>query len=117
MLDLRGTDVNGKEAEELLSGYNIICNKNMIPGDSKPSESSAIRIGTPAITTRGFDKDMCFDLGRLIARIILNAKRQVCDTAIDFEAEYIRNTVKKMLEKVGPFYKNKITLQNDNIIA
>lgn len=107
LVDISKTGIYGKEAEDRLTSYGIICNKNMMPGDSKPSESSAIRIGTPAITTRGFDEDMCFELGRLIARILLRGKQKVEDGVIDLESESIRSTVKKMLEKVGPFYKVK----------
>lgn len=107
LVDLKEAPVNGKEAEDLLHSYNIICNKNMMPGDSKPSESSAIRIGTPAITTRGFDESMCFELGHLIARILLRGKQVEQNGVVDFEDESIRSTVKKMLEKVGPFYKVK----------
>ena len=107
LIDLRNSGINGKQAEDLLTSYHIICNKNMMPGDSKPSESSAIRIGTPAITTRGFDESMSFELGRIIARILLRGKQEVKEGLVDFEAESIRSTVKKMLDKVGPFYKTK----------
>lgn len=107
LIDLRNSGINGKQAEDLLTSYHIICNKNMMPGDSKPSESSAIRIGTPAITTRGFDEGMSFQLGRLIARILLRGKQVEQNDVVDFEDESIRSTVKKMLEKVGPFYKAK----------
>lgn len=121
LVDLKNAPVNGKEAEDLLNSYHIICNKNMMPGDSKPSESSAIRIGTPAITTRGFNEDMCFELGRIIARILLRGEQKVEEGLVDFEAESIRSTVKKMLNKVGPFYKQKYVMPKndgpDNILA
>ena len=107
LIDLKNSGINGKQAEDLLTSYHIICNKNMMPGDSKPSESSAIRIGTPAITTRGFDEGMSFQLGRLIARILLRGKQVEQNGVVDFEDESIRSTVKKMLDKVGPFYKVK----------
>ena len=121
LVDLRNSGINGKQAEDLLTSYHIICNKNMMPGDTKPSESSAIRIGTPAITTRGFDESMCFELGQLIARILLRGKQNFENGVIDFESESIHSTVKKMLNKVGPFYKQKydLSINNgpDNIIA
>ena len=107
LVDISKTGIYGKEAEDRLTSYGIICNKNMMLGDSKPSESSAIRIGTSAITTRGFDESMCFELGRLIARILLRGKRIEQTDVVDFESESIRSTVKKMLDKVGPFYKVK----------
>lgn len=114
LIDISKTGMYGKEAEDRLTSYGIICNKNMIKYDEKPSECTGIRIGTPAITTRGFDEDMCFELGRLIARILLRGKQKVEDGVIDLESESIRSTVKKMLEKVGPFYKVK---KNRKIIA
>ena len=55
LLDLQKKEVNGKEAEELLGTVNITVNKNSIPNDPEsPFITSGIRIGTPAITTRGF---------------------------------------------------------------
>ena len=105
LINLRDTGINGKQAEDLLTSYDIICNKNMMIGDSKPSESSAIRVGTAAITTRGFDENMCYELGRIMARILLRKKNVVENGVVDFEEQSIRPRLKKMLEKVGPFYK------------
>lgn len=121
LLDMKGIGLTGKHAESLLESYNIICNKNMISGDLKPADCTGIRIGTPAITTRGFDEDMCFELGRIIARILLRGEQKVEEGLVDFEAESIHSTVKKMLDKVGPFYKQKYIMPKndgpDNILA
>lgn len=121
LLDMKGIGLTGKQAESLLESYNIICNKNMISGDLKPADCTGIRIGTPAITTRGFDESMCFELGQLIARILLRGKQEVPEGIIDLENESIHSTIKKMLNKVGPFYKQKydLSINNgpDNIIA
>ena len=114
LLDMKGLGLSGKEAEDLLREYNIICNKNMINGDLKPADCTGIRIGTPAITTRGFDESMCFELGRLIARILLHGKQKPENGVVDFESESIRSTVKKMLDKVGPFYGPRKRLLQDN---
>ena len=55
VVDLTNKGVSGKQAEEILEEINITCNKNTIPFDSKsPFVTSGIRLGTPAITTRGF---------------------------------------------------------------
>ena len=55
LMDLRDKDITGKEAEELLGTINITVNKNSIPNDPEsPFVTSGVRIGTPAITTRGF---------------------------------------------------------------
>lgn len=54
-LDLRSQNITGKEAEEILGSIGITCNRNTIPNDpQKPFITSGIRIGSPAITTRGF---------------------------------------------------------------
>ena len=114
LLDMKGLGLTGKEAESLLESYKIVCNKNMISGDLKPSDCTGIRIGTPAITARGFDESMCFELGQLIARILLRGKQDLPDGVVDLESESIRSTVKKMLEKVGPFYKKPTQIQDNN---
>src|SRR5690606_33437890 len=60
LIDLRNKNISGKEAEEALGKADITVNKNMVPFDDKsPFVTSGIRIGTPAVTTRGLlDKDM-----------------------------------------------------------
>lgn len=58
IVDLTPVGVSGKEAETLLHSVNITCNKNTIPNDPlPPMKASGIRIGTPAMTTRGFKED------------------------------------------------------------
>lgn len=55
LIDFSGTDLTGKQAEVILGQANITLNKNSVPGDQRsPFVTSGIRIGTPAITTRGF---------------------------------------------------------------
>ncbi len=62
LVDLRSKNITGKACEKLLDAANITCNKNAIPNDpEKPFVTSGIRLGTPAVTTRGFkenDMDM-----------------------------------------------------------
>ncbi|EOA3416227.1 serine hydroxymethyltransferase [Enterococcus hirae] len=58
LIDVRGLELNGKEAESILDSVNITVNKNSIPFETlSPFKTSGIRIGTPAITTRGFKED------------------------------------------------------------
>ena len=60
LVDLRSVDANltGKDAEKWLEDAGIVTNKNMIPFDErKPVETSGLRIGTPALTTRGMKAD------------------------------------------------------------
>ncbi len=58
LVDLRGTDITGKEAEKLLDSVHITCNKNAVPNDPRSTfVTSGIRLGTPAVTTRGMNED------------------------------------------------------------
>ena len=58
LVDLRSKGVTGKEAEKLLDTVNITCNKNTIPNDPEsPMVTSGIRLGTPAVTTRGMNEE------------------------------------------------------------
>ena len=111
LLNIKKLGIYGKEAEDRLTSYGIICNKNMIDGDLKPAECTGLRFGTAAITTRGFDNDMCYELGRIITQILtmhLHPRQE--DGTIDFEDKAIRKKLKDMMDKVGPFYKeNPIT--------
>ena len=71
LLDLTNKDVTGKEAEELLGKLNITVNKNSIPNDPQsPFVTSGIRIGTPAITTRGFKGNEANKVANLICDAI-----------------------------------------------
>jgi glycine hydroxymethyltransferase len=67
LVDLRSTNWNGKEAEERLHEVKVTVNRNTIPFDERPPmQSSGIRIGTPAVTMRGFDEDDCREVGDII---------------------------------------------------
>ena len=116
LLDLRDVGISGKEAEDRLTQYKIITNKNMIKDDKKPSECTGLRIGTAAITTRGFTEDMCYELGRLITDILTydtNIDDTVTDV-IDFDTERFTRKVQELLDKVGPFYTTKSNVNSDN---
>ena len=71
LVDLRAKKITGKAAEAVLSRAHITCNKNAIPNDpEKPFVTSGIRLGSPAITTRGFTEIECEQLAHLIADIL-----------------------------------------------
>ena len=71
LVDLRPKKITGKEAEAALGRAQITVNKNAIPNDpEKPAVTSGIRLGSPAITTRGFTEIECEELGHLIADIL-----------------------------------------------
>ena len=71
LVDLRAKRITGKDAEAALSKAHITVNKNAIPNDpEKPFVTSGIRIGSPAITTRGFSELEAEELGHLIADVL-----------------------------------------------
>ena len=75
LIDLRNKNITGKEAENALVRAEITVNKNMVPFDNKsPFITSGIRIGTPAITTRGLLEEDMETIVELIDRVIMNYK-------------------------------------------
>lgn len=77
LIDLRNKNISGKQAEEALGKADITVNKNMVPFDDKsPFVTSGIRIGTPAITTRGLKEDDMLVIVDLIDQVILNHENE-----------------------------------------
>ncbi len=73
LVDLRPKNLTGKEAEAILGAAHITCNKNGIPNDpQKPMVTSGIRLGSPAMTTRGFKEEQAVIVGNLIADVLDN---------------------------------------------
>ena len=73
LVDLRAKKITGKDAESLLGSAHITCNKNAIPNDpEKPFVTSGIRLGSPAMTTRGFKEAEATKVGNLIADVLEN---------------------------------------------
>ena len=71
LLDLRAKQITGKDAEAALGRAHITVNKNAIPNDpEKPFVTSGIRIGAPAMTTRGFGETEARQLANLIADVL-----------------------------------------------
>ncbi len=71
LVDLRAMRITGKEAERVLGEAHITCNKNAIPNDpEKPMITSGIRLGTPAMTTRGFREEQIRLIGNLVADVL-----------------------------------------------
>ncbi len=78
LLDLVDLDLSGAELETLLGEANITVNKNMVPRDKrKPSQTSGVRIGTPALTTRGMVEKDFARIAKGIADIIRNKEQAV----------------------------------------
>ena len=71
LVDLRSKGINGKVAEAVLGEAHMTCNKNAIPNDpEKPFVTSGIRLGTPAMTTRGFKEAQAEQVGHFIADVL-----------------------------------------------
>jgi len=71
LIDLIKSDITGKAGEEALGRANITVNKNTVPGEPRsPFVTSGLRIGTPAVTTRGFRPDDCTELAGLICDVL-----------------------------------------------
>ena len=78
LVDLRSKNITGKDLEKVLGSVNITVNKNSVPNDTaSPFITSGIRIGTPAITTRGFGKKEVVQVANWIADIIENIDDQL----------------------------------------
>ena len=96
LVDLRGKypELTGKVAESALVSAGITCNKNMVPFDSRSAfQTSGIRLGTPAITTRGAKEDLMVLIAELIEEVlnapenenvIANVRNKVKDTMKDY---------------------------------
>jgi len=73
LVDLSGTGVTGKEAEEALGMVGIVVNRNGVPFDSySPNITSGIRLGTPAVTSRGFGREEMRQIASLIVEVVTN---------------------------------------------
>jgi glycine hydroxymethyltransferase len=102
LVDLRQSELTGKVAQETLDKARITVNKNGVPFDTRsPFVTSGIRIGTPAVTTRGMKEDEM----RLIAGFIRNALDQVGDeAALKAIGEQVGELCKKF-----PVYPNRLS--------
>ena len=90
LIDLRSKNINGKQAENALVLADITVNKNMVPFDTQsPFITSGMRVGTPAITTRGIKEDKITYIVDLIDEVIMN-----------FEDEDVINSVKKKVNNL-----------------
>ena len=96
LLDLRSLHITGKELEHRLDEVYITANKNAIPNDpEKPFVTSGIRVGTPAVTTRGLDEA---DMEKIAEYIYL------CATDFEGKADYIREGVNDICAR-HPLYR------------
>lgn len=100
LVDLRAKGVTGKLAEEVLEKAGITCNKNAIPNDpEKPFVTSGVRLGTPAITTRGMKESEARQIARMIVKVLENVND-------DAKIAEVKEEVLKLTKKF-PLYKDK----------
>lgn len=98
LMEVTGFGLNGKEAEHLLDSVNITVNKNSIPFETlSPFKTSGIRIGTPAITSRGFKEGDAAKVAELIVKVLSNKD----DTDV---LAQVKQEVKNLTDKY-PIYK------------
>ena len=98
LVDLRPKNLTGKEAENLLGAAHMTCNKNGIPNDpQKPMVTSGIRLGTPAMTTRGFREEQARQTAHLIADILDKPHDEAVSAAVRAQVA--------MLTKDFPVYR------------
>ena len=85
LVDLRNKNITGKDLEKVLGSINITVNKNSVPNDpASPFVTSGIRIGTPAVTTRGFKE-----------KEIIQVSNWICEIINNFDDEKLQNNIKK----------------------
>jgi glycine hydroxymethyltransferase len=100
LVDLRGksTDLIGADAEKWLELAGLICNKNGVPQDPRPpKQTSGIRLGTPATTTRGLKEEQMHAIAGFIDRVLTAGLRG--PEALATEAAKVREEVRALCEK------------------
>ena len=94
LVDLRNKDITGKDLEKALGDVNITVNKNAVPNDTRsPFVTSGVRLGTPAVTTRGFKTEEIKLLSNWICDVIENidnesVKSEIKNKVIELTREY-----------------------------
>ncbi|MGB9681537.1 MAG: serine hydroxymethyltransferase [bacterium] len=97
LVDVRPLGLTGKEAEKMLEEIGITVNKNAIPFDPQPPTiTSGIRIGTPAVTTRGMKEPQMREIGEIISKCLKKEETQ----------ESLKNRVKELCKAYPLFYKD-----------
>ncbi|GIW03566.1 MAG: serine hydroxymethyltransferase [Thermomicrobiales bacterium] len=86
LVDVGAIGLSGKQAEKALEAVGITVNKNTIPGDTRPpTQGSGIRLGTPAVTTRGFGPDEMRQIARMIAAVLAEPDDEVVRARVSDE--------------------------------
>ncbi|PIT90678.1 MAG: serine hydroxymethyltransferase [Candidatus Komeilibacteria bacterium CG10_big_fil_rev_8_21_14_0_10_41_13] len=99
IINLTNLGLGGKEAEKALDEASITCNKNTVPFDTRsPFDPSGIRLGTPALTSRGFKEEEMKTIGQLIAKLLKNLNNSEIK-------EEIKKSVRELTDN-HPLYPN-----------
>jgi glycine hydroxymethyltransferase len=106
MIDLKPLNLDGKTAESLLERANIVANRNSLPSDTSPFNPSGIRLGTPAVTSRGMKEKEMIKIAEFFERILIKKekpekiKKEVVALTIKFPLSY-----RKWLKTVKNYIK------------
>ena len=102
LVDLREEDVTGKKAEKALEEANIVVNKNSVPHDPEPPQvTSGIRIGTPALTTRGMEEKELEEIGEMIGNVVKNPESEETQ-------EEVHKRVSELLEEFELYESSEV---------
>jgi len=74
VIDLKPLGLNGKIAEEILESANILANRNTLPGDTSPFNPTGLRLGTPAVTSRGMKEKEMLKIAKFIKELLIDQK-------------------------------------------
>ena len=100
LMDLRGRGVTGKEAEHLLEHVGLVCNKNSVPQDPlPPQQTSGIRLGTPAGTTRGLTQEVWKEMGTWIHQVLHHHNTQEAPQVM----QAVKEAVGALCQRYPPF--------------
>ncbi|HMW72874.1 MAG TPA: serine hydroxymethyltransferase, partial [Cellvibrionaceae bacterium] len=96
LVDLIGKSYTGKDADEALGNANITVNKNAVPNDPRsPFVTSGLRVGTPAVTTRGFKEAECIDLANWMVDVLDSLENGTSEATIAAVKDKVLTLCKK----------------------
>lgn len=107
LLDLRKLKITGKDAANVLDGLRITVNKNGVPNDPEsPFVTSGIRVGTAAITTRGFQEDDCIEVAQIISKTLHSMSKN--NNSVDKETQILVEASVAKLTQKHPLYNDLV---------
>ncbi len=117
LLDVFSKGVRGKEAEQALDRARITVNKNAIPFDKNPPlNPSGIRLGSPAVTTRGFREEEMQEVGELIAEVLHNIADEGTIAAVRQKVGALTARFPLYRWKLGPRHQGQPAMSRDSVV-